>query len=251
MQFTFAHLMESIISPPAGPIIIIIMGIILIRRLPKAGYSLSFFGIGVLVISSMPIISYALIDNLESSYPPLNKTPAAAQAIVVIGGGRNYNRPDFNGDTINSYGLERLRYAAHLHEMTGLPLLISGGAKFDSETSEASIMKDVLEREFKVKVKWLEEASNNTYENVEHMANLLNKYGIAHVIVVTHAWHMPRTMWAFDKVGIDATPAPTAFNEDNPINTGMSAFIPQANALMVTRVFLHEVIGRQWYQLYY
>ena len=251
MQFTFAHLVESIISPPAGPIILVILGIIFIKKIPKLGYSLTFAGMGILIISSLPIISYALIDNLESSYPPLNKTPATAQAIVVIGGGRNYNRPDFNGDTINSYGLERLRYAAHLHGLTGLPILISGGAKFDAETSEASIMKNVLEKEFKVKVKWLEEASNNTYENVEHMASLLNTYGISHVIVVTHAWHMPRTMWAFDKVGIEATPAPTAFNEDNPISTGLSAFIPQANALMVTRVFLHEVIGRRWYQLRY
>ncbi|MCG8383434.1 MAG: YdcF family protein [Gammaproteobacteria bacterium] len=251
MQFTVTHLIESIISPPAGPLFLIVIGVFLIRKLPRLGYSLSIAGLAVLFFASIPVISYALVDSLESGYPPLQKAPSTAQAIVVVGGGQNYNRPDFNGDTISGYGLERLRYAAHLHEMTGLPLLISGGTRLHSEVSEAALMKDVLEKEFKVEVKWLEETSNNTYENVQHMATMLERYGISSVVVVTHAWHMPRTMWAFNEVGIQATPAPTAFNEGNPIEMGVNAFLPQANALMVTRVVFHEVMGRLWYQIRY
>ncbi len=208
-------------------------------------------GLAVLILSSTPIVAYSLINSLESQYPPLTTVPDSAQAIVVMGGGRDRNRPDFNGDPVNSYGLERLRFAAHLYRQSQLPVIIAAGRSTSDGNSEAEHMQTVLQHEFGVPVQWLETRSQNTYENVLHLAMLLQEQGIDHVLVVTHAWHMPRTLWAFNHVGINVTAAPTAFNRQNPISTGINAFVPQANAMMISRVVVHEWLGKLWYQYRY
>ena len=53
-------------------------------------------------------------------------------------------------------------------------------------------MKAALEKDFRVPVKWVEEASNNTRENAYKSFAILKKDKITHIMLVTHAWHMPR-----------------------------------------------------------
>ena len=143
--------------------------------------------------------------------------------------------------------LERLRYAAHLHRLTGKPILVSGGDPQGSGTPEAVQMKTVLENDFRVPVKWTEETSDNTRQNAYNSLALLKKEGITQIYLVTHAWHMPRASREFERAGFKVIPAATAYTTQHPI--GMLVFIPNAGALQQSQLFLHEVIGMLWYRL--
>ena len=124
---------------------------------------------------------------------------------------------------------------------------MTGGAPLGNISSEAEQMKSVLENEFRTPVKWVEGSSNNTHENAYKSYEILTKDGITHIMLVTHAWHMPRAKREFERVGFQVTPAPTAFT--TRYRTDGLAFLPTASALQQSRIFIHEIIGMLWYRL--
>jgi uncharacterized SAM-binding protein YcdF (DUF218 family) len=166
---------------------------------------------------------------------------------VVLGGGTYFNAVEYGGDTVSRYSLERIRYAAHLYQLTGTSILVTGGAPLGNASSEAEQMKSVLENEFRTPVKWVERSSNNTHENAYKSYEILKKDGITHIMLITHAWHMPRAMREFERAGFQVTPAPTAFT--TRYRTDGLAYLPTASALQQSRIFIHEVIGMLWYRL--
>jgi uncharacterized SAM-binding protein YcdF (DUF218 family) len=140
-----------------------------------------------------------------------------------------------------------LRFAAKLHRETGKPILVTGGKPLGNSVSEAELMKQVLEQEFRIPVQWAEGASDNTLENARLSRQLLGQAGISRIYLVTHAWHMPRALQAFRAAGFQVIPAPTAYT--TRYRTDLLAFVPDAYALRDSRIFMHELIGMFWYQL--
>ncbi|HLY96501.1 MAG TPA: YdcF family protein, partial [Sideroxyarcus sp.] len=133
------------------------------------------------------------------------------------------------------------------YRQTGKPILVTGGAPLGNSSSEAEQMKHVLEQEFRVPVRWAEGASDNTSENARLSRQILQPEGIQRVYLVTHAWHMPRALYAFRAAGFQATPAATAYT--TRYRTDLVAFIPSADALRDSRIFMHELVGMFWYRL--
>jgi uncharacterized SAM-binding protein YcdF (DUF218 family) len=164
-----------------------------------------------------------------------------------LGGGTYFHAPEYGGDTVGQATLERLRFAAKLQRETGKPVLVTGGSPLGNNTSEAEQMKQVLEHEFNVPVSWVEGASDNTQENANLSKKMLEQPRITRIYLVTHAWHMPRAMLAFQAAGFQIVPAPTAYT--TRFQTDLLAFLPNANALRDSRIFMHELIGTLWYQL--
>jgi uncharacterized SAM-binding protein YcdF (DUF218 family) len=162
---------------------------------------------------------------------PFDPQQHETQAIVVMGAGRYFNAPEYGGDTISWYALERTRYAAHLARNTGVPVLTSGGNPGGDGASEAALMKAVLEQEFHVPVRW----------------NILAPQGIKKIALITHAWHMPRARQAFIKAGFEVIPAPMGFTTAAPFN--ILHLLPSAGGLSHTRLAMHEWIGIVWYRL--
>ncbi len=242
---------EYLLLPPASTLLLMALGLILLRRWPLVGYSLSAFGLVALYLASIPVVSYGLLNSLQARYSELKEIPESAQAIVVLGGGRNPGAGEGGRDTVSKYALERLRYAARLQRKTGLPLLLSGGRVYDEPLSEAQLAKELLETDFGVSAQWLEEQSRNTFENALYTKAKLEQDGVEHVLLVTHGWHMPRAMWSFNHVGLRATPAPASFSQPEAVQKNALTFLPQAEALLGTKLALHEWLGKIWYLLRY
>jgi uncharacterized SAM-binding protein YcdF (DUF218 family) len=108
-------------------------------------------------------------------------------------------------------------------------------------------MKVILEKEFGAQVRWVEEASNNTRENALLSQRMLAKSGVATILLVTHAWHMPRAQGAFERVGLKVIPAGTRFSP--PTALELMDFVPNAGALRSSAYAMHEAIGLVWYRL--
>ena len=200
----------------------------------------------MLWLFSTPYIADYLLRSLEPQ-PSTQSEKLIPDAIIVLGGGTYANAPEYGGDTVSNATLTRLRYAANLYHHHNLPLLTSGGTPLGNKTSEAQLMKEVLEQEFNVPVTWVEGSSNNTFENARLSFNLLQQNDIKSIYLVTHAWHMPRAAQAFESAGFVVIPAPTAYT--TRYNLDLLAFLPSADALQNSHIFLHEVIGMLWYRL--
>jgi len=190
-----------------------------------------------------------LIDPLQYEYEVLKAVPEDTQAIVVIAGGRiPIAREYMNLDTVNSTSLERLRYASRLAKVHQLPILLAGGRPNDERQSEANLMQHVLETDFGVQTNWLEEKSKTTYENAKFSKKILKENSINKILLVTHAYHMPRAMWCFEDVGLEPIAAPTVFYKRNTSVPELKDYIPNAGALKQSHRALHEYIGKLWYK---
>ena len=88
--------------------------------------------------------------------------------------------------------------------------------------------------------------STNTMENAAYSAQVLQEAGIRKIYLVTHAWHMPRAVLAFEKAGLEVIPAPTAFVSRS--DGQLQDFLPSASALQLTYYAIHEWLGILWYQ---
>jgi uncharacterized SAM-binding protein YcdF (DUF218 family) len=143
----------------------------------------------------------------------------------------------------------RLRHGARLHLLTGLPVLVSGGAPDTLGESEAALMARTLREDFGVTVRWQEQTSDNTAENAKHAAQQLAAVGVRRILLVTDAMHMPRAQRVFVAAGFEVAAAPTRFLGRRPID--VSSFIPKAAELEVSHYALHEWIGFLWYKIRY
>ncbi len=240
MFFLFKKVIASFLLPPTSLILVSIVGLLLLRRRPRVGLALAWFGILVLFALSLPLVS-ATLTKLVGDSAPLDRAQAkAAQAIVVLGGGVRRNAPEYGGDTLNWISLERVRYAAALAHDTHLPVLVAGGRVYGGRP-EGEVMREVLEREYGIPVRWVENKSRNTHENAFLSAKVLERDGISRVLLVCHGIDVRRARREFSAAGLQVIPAPTnipSITVDNPIE-----LLPSMGALYGSYFALYELFG--------
>ena len=247
MSWFFTNLISAFLLPPLNLLLIAAIGLWLWHKRPYVARVLLTTSFALLWLLSTPYFAEALLHGLEGEPRIVDSRKPLADAIVVLGGGTYFHAPEYGADTVSHATLERLRFAARLQRETGRPVLVTGGKPLGNSKSEAEQMKQVLEQEFGIQVRWAEGASDNTLENAHLSRRLLEQAGISRVYLVTHAWHMPRAMQSFRAAGLEAIPAPTAYT--TRYQTDLLAFVPNADALGDSRIFMHELIGMFWYQL--
>ncbi|MBB1093059.1 YdcF family protein [Rhodopseudomonas palustris] len=186
-------------------------------------------------------------------YPALKATDlihTPAKAIVVLSADQITNAPEFGQPVVGKLTLQRLRYAAWLYRQTHLPIIVSGGSCANDTHSLAQLMAHSLREEFGVPVMAMEEQSVNTRENAQFTADWLTAHHIKTILLVTHAWHLPRAVAAFERVGIEVIPAPTGFAYDKNSQFKWDDVLPTAQALLMSYYALHEYSGQLWYTVY-
>ena len=201
-------LISALVLPPIGPLLLAFWGLWLGRRHPRLGRGIALVALLGLLALSLPPVAGVLMRGLENRPPITAPDLARAQAIVILGGGNYHVAPEYGGDTVSRWTLERVRYGVYLQKRSGLPILVTGGAPFGGRP-EGETMKEVVERDFGGKVKWVERASRDTAENAAYSARLLRADGISRIALVSHGWHLPRAVELFERQGLEVLPAPT------------------------------------------
>lgn len=246
-SWLITSILANALLPPFSLVLLILAGLILLRRFPHFARTLIFFTAAALYGLSTPWVSGLLLKSLEISRPIERVTPLEADAIVVLGGGRRTDALEYGSDTVNSLTLERLRYAAYLQRFSRLPLMVTGGMPGGGSQPEGRLMHDILVREFKVPVKWVEDGALTTWDNARLSAPRLRQAGVERIVLVSHAWHLRRAVPQFEGHGLDVIPAGTQFS-DTRIDSYLS-LLPSALGLRDSYFALHEWLGILWYKL--
>jgi uncharacterized SAM-binding protein YcdF (DUF218 family) len=252
--------LEQIILPPGGFIFLSLVGLVLMRKARRVGFYMVASGLIFLYISSLPVTAKILLSWLEPETAVTEKQLTQAidvtqinppQAIVILGASRHYNSLEFESDTPNEFALERIRYGVWLARRTMLPILVSGGLGENNSLSGAELMKQVIEGDFALPVRWAETQSRTTYENAKYSTEKLKADGIKSIYLVTHAGHMKRSVMSFKQFGLTIHPAPTAFGSTSQHSISVRHFLPSAKAFYRTSLVFHEWVGMIWYWLRY
>jgi uncharacterized SAM-binding protein YcdF (DUF218 family) len=188
------------------------------------------------------LLSDSALRSLETVPPIVPAQLRQADAIVILGGGTYYNAPEYGSDTVSAASLERCRYGARLARYSKLPVLVSGGAVYGGR-AEARSMEALLKEELGVPVRFVEAESRDTRENAALAARMLKDAGLKRVVLVSHAWHLPRAIPLFEAEGLSVIAAPTAFTTEKANWT--EKLLPSAGALRNMSIFLHEWLGKR------
>jgi len=243
--------------PPGIILVVALLGFLIHIRWPLLGTFVIFLSTAALLVLSLPLTGYQLSHEIESSFPPLRiqanaESKSSHAAIVILGGGRYEGASEFGGgDDVSRTTLERLRYGAHLHRLTGLPILVSGGTVYGETVSEGDLMKAVLVRDFRTDAKWVEGKSLNTFENARYSKKILAEAGIERIYLVTHAVHMRRAVWSFEHEGIVTVAAPMGFVTLGKKVREALGYFPSASGLLLSSQALRERLGLIWYRHHY
>ena len=241
------NLVAAALLPPLVLVILLAAGLLLRRRQPRLATSLTLLAAATLYALSTPWVGGLLLKSLEISTPVSPAQLQTADAIVVLGGGRRTDAAEYGGDTLNGISLERLRYAARLHRATGLPILATGGKPGSGSLAEGRIMQHILQDEFGISVRWVEDAALTTWDNARLAALLLKQADVQRMVLVTHAWHLRRAAPLFEAQGLGVVPAGIQFSRTR-VDSVMD-LIPTPAGLRDSSFALHEWLGILWYKL--
>jgi uncharacterized SAM-binding protein YcdF (DUF218 family) len=242
---SLADLPTMLLLPPVNCLAAACAGAVLGRR--RIGRILLWGGLGGLVLLSMPFVSGWLIVSLEGGLDGQPGPGVQPGAVVILSGDQVELQGGPNDYRVGHLTLEREQAGVRVARATGLPILVSGGVLRPGAPSLASLMARSLQADFGMTPKWLEQRSQDTWQNAAYSANLLRQDGIGTVYVVSHAWHLRRALIAFRAAGLQAVPAPVYPTRAPRLEPG--SFIPRVSAWQESYYALHEWIGCAWYAL--
>ena len=248
------YFFKQLLLPPGGLLLLLAIAWWLRHRSPRLAALLFTLGLGGLWLMSLPVVVQWSAERLEpepaiqeAQWPALGQQ---AQAIVVLGAGRERADPAWHADQPSHIALERLRYAARVAKASGLPILASGGLHYGQPPSEAALAFEALQRDFATPLRWLEERSRTTWENAVYSAEMLKAQGIERIVLVTSAAHMPRSRWCFEQNGMTVIAAPVGFL-GVPNGRPLGGWLPEAKAVWQSGMLLNEAVGMLVYPLVY
>ena len=241
-------LLSTLLLPPLAPLLLAVIGLLLAVKRTRGGFALVLFALGLLWLLSCHGAAVWLSRSLLPQFAPLaagQLKTGQAQAIVVMGGGVLPLAPEYGEAQPRAETAARLRYGLWLARQTGLPVAFTGGrgwAVHAAQTeSEATVVSRVAQQDYGVTLRWLEADSRDTFENARLLAPLLQRDGVQRIALVTHAWHMPRSVAAFEKAGLVVIPAPMGFVL--PDENQLLEWLPSAHGLLASRQVLREWLG--------
>lgn len=174
-------------------------------------------------LSVVPALSPNRVAEIRRNLPP------AKTAVVILGNGVNTLAPEFGEAHLAPASMERLHYGLWLSRQLQLPVLFSGGSGHAQPEGprEAQVAARLATRDYGRAIRWLEIESHDTRDNARRSVQMLKDDGISHVVLVTHGWHMRRSLRAFEQeslrqgINLQIQPAPM----------GMAARSEAVNAL--------------------
>ena len=238
-------ILAALALPPAAPLLLLLLGLLLAARKKAAGLALAFLAATLLWLLSCHAVAVWLAQTILPQQQPLSVAAlkaSRAQAIVVLGGGVYPAAPEYGEPQAAPAAAMRLRYAAWLARQTGLPLAFAGGLGWDAAGVQAISEGEVARRaallDYGLTLRWIDGQSRDTAENARMLRPLLQKDGVQRIALVTQAWHMPRSVRAFEAVGFIVTPAPTGFIV--PHRSAVLEWLPSSDGLGNSRAVLKE-----------
>ncbi|OUO94063.1 YdcF family protein [Cloacibacillus sp. An23] len=197
-MFLLYKFVGSLVVPPGCFIVAILVIAALALRKPRkpvlAG-ALCALAAAMYVMSS-PIFAYHVNKSLDIAYKPQLPPKNVKAAVVVLAGGSSV---DENGRPFqpSAATMERLYAAVKLskEQPSCSRLIFSGGDVYGrNKVTEAEVMKYAAQiMGCRAKI-ILEDKSRNTDENLKYSAEIIEKLGVKHVVVVTNNFHIERAM---------------------------------------------------------
>lgn len=233
------------------------------RRRRQASLWMSGTGVGLIWLCAMPLSSRQLIWGLEDRAAALTPQQLPrADAVVVLGGGLRPALPPRQGVEVAEGG-DRLLRGVQLVRRGLAPLLVTSGGRVsftghDPAPPEALWARD-LAQELGLPADriLINPGSRTTAEEARDIGALGRRRGWSRVLLVTSAFHMPRSLATFQqRSGLTVVPVACDYQLPDRAHYGkptlgntLKSLLPDAEALYLSTLALKEHLGLAIYRL--
>ncbi len=172
------------------------------------------------VLGSAPLGTIA-VNWIENLIPPPEPMPAQIDGIVVLGGDVNSRMLRLRPATPGADATRQIAFADLARRYPDAKLVFSGGSgqvldRADTDADGARKLLPMLGLD-PTRVLF-EDRSRNTHENAAYAMELAKPKPGETWLLVTSAFHMPRSLAAFRKAGWQVVPYPVGyFTEPDPV----------------------------------
>lgn len=225
---------------------LVVVGLLaaLVPRLRRFGWALAALAAVAILVAGLSPLSNLLLFPLEARFPIDRAEKGPVDGILLLGGALDADDTTALGQIAVNEAAERiLATIALARRFPAAPIVISGGGGtfFADGTAEAPLIARYFE-EIGIDPKRLviEDRSRTTAENAEFTAALVRPKAGGRWLLVTSAWHMPRAVGTFRKVGFAVVPYPV------DARTGGGAYLWRSFAYVSDGLRRLDVATKEW-----
>ena len=222
----------------------------------KSGRALVTLAALSLLVFANKGVARLLISPLETRYTAIPEVQAArdlpaavtaCRAIVVLGGGHSDTNELSRVNQLSSSALSRLAEAVRLARLLPNTQLIVSGNNGPVYPSHAQILAEAamslgIAPERIVRL-------DDTRDTDDEAHELARRLGHEPFLLVTSAWHMPRSMALCEKAGAQPVAAPADFMQRPGESTDRDLLLWDLGALERSTKAIHERLGLFWAHL--
>lgn len=220
MFFILSKILWILVAPTNFLVLLGLIGLLFLftrmRRTAKSLVSISLMGLFLAAFS--PIGEWAL-GPLENRFPQISQLENSSfDGVIVLGGATNLHITRLRNEPAVGEAGERIFKMIELARLfPDKQIAFAGGGGLGHDelgraTREADVVKDLLERAgIQTGQIVFERASQNTWQNAENLRPILDPAPDSRWLLVTSAFHMPRSMGAFRHAGFNVIAYPVDF----------------------------------------
>src|SRR5215469_9900994 len=188
-------------------------------RWARLGRTLAITAIVLLAICAFSPLGSLLLYPLESRFPPWNAADGAPAGIIVLGGPIDADLSVEHDTPVVRSAADRLIAGAALaRKYPNARFVFTGGSPnlIDNDAREADYAGAIFESLGIPRSRLImERRSRNTYENARFTADMVKPKPGERWLLVTSAFHMPRSVGLFRKAGFTVEPYPVDWRVTN------------------------------------
>jgi uncharacterized SAM-binding protein YcdF (DUF218 family) len=226
--------------------------VLMVTRFAASGRKLAAIVLVLLALAAFSPLGNLLLYPLESRFPQWDPSQSAPDGIIVLGGSVDTDLSAAHHTPVVSHAADRLFAPAELaRRYPNARIVFTGGTAnlVATDAREADYSAPILESLGIPKERLiLERNSRNTYENAVFTKQLVAPRPGERWLLVTSAFHMPRSMGIFRKAGFDVEAYPVDWRMGGRDEL-FSFTNNSADGLGRTDVAVREWIGLAAYRL--
>jgi uncharacterized SAM-binding protein YcdF (DUF218 family) len=252
MFFILSKIGEILLSPTHLVLLLAALGVMLLfTRFAKAGRGLAAFCVAAMLAMFFVPLGEALVLPLENRFPAPPEDAPEPDGVIVLGGSVDEDVSMAREHTALNDAAERLtalvelarRYPKARLVFTGGSASLLGATHTEAEAAERFFLEMGVEPGRVL----YEGRSRNTWENAVETRALVAPKPTERWLLVTSAFHMPRSIGIFRRIGFPVVAYPVDYRTTGSVRWTLQRKGPEALRLVETAA--HEWLGLVVYRL--
>jgi uncharacterized SAM-binding protein YcdF (DUF218 family) len=252
MLFLVSKVLWLLVAPSTLLLVLALLGLLLLfRHRRRTGLACLSVSLGALALIAILPVGDAMLAPLEDRFPEVTAPPPDVTGIIVLGGAIETDLSAARGMPSLNAAAERMTSLVSLarrYPKARLAFTGGNGELIHAPMTEATVARDLFTQLGLDQSRIVYESrSRTTYENAVLLKAMLDPRPDQVWLLVTSAWHMPRSVGLFRHAGWTVLPYPVGYKTAPTLMTEIRGSLP--DRLGMVDLATHEWVGLVAYWL--